>query len=148
MAQAENECAERVAATQPSVRASLGSTRDEILDGFKRADRQNVGRQITEAAIIGDSLRFRWQGSGKLGVVVGDIGIRDASETEYEELEEAVELGQVQIYTTDLYVFSRRFKVNQVLHQATGNPLQENSPAAIRQRERWARAEQQQDAHH
>ncbi len=80
------------------MKKSLGTTKDTILDAFKAADRENVGRRITEAAIVGGSLRFRWQGNGKLGVVVGAIGIRDASSAEYDELEEAIELGQVQIY--------------------------------------------------
>jgi hypothetical protein len=118
-------------------RMFLGTTKNEILDAFKQADRQNVGRHITEAAIIGSGLRFRWQGSGKLGVVVGEIGIRDASNGEYDELEDAVELGQVQIYTMPLYVSGRSMKPRDVLHQATGNPLDENSQAAMRQRERW-----------
>jgi hypothetical protein len=117
---------------------SLGKTTKEILDGFRRLDRENVGRRIAEADIIGGSLRFRWQGNGKLGVVVGDIGIRDATAAEYDELEEAVELGQVQIYTTPLFV-SGRTMTRTIVHQATGTPMNQHSEAARRQRERWAR---------
>lgn len=122
------------------MKKSLGTTKDAILDAFKAADRENVGRRITEAAIMGGSLRFRWQGNGKLGVVVGAIGIRDASSAEYDELEEAIELGQVQIYTAPLYVSGQSRSAIDVLHHSTGNPLDENSAAAFRQRARWARA--------
>ncbi len=122
---------------------SLGQTTKEILDEFRRLDRENVGRRITEASIIGGSLRFRWQGSGKLGVVVGDIGIRDATVAEYDELEESVELGQVQICTTPLFV-SGRAMIRTIMHQATGIPIDSNSEAARRQRGRWARITAQQ----
>lgn len=122
---------------------SLGAATNDILDAFKQLDREYVGRKITEAAIIGSNLYFRWQGSGRLGVVVGEIGIRDASTAEYGELEDAIELGQVQIYRKPLYcsgniAFDR--KESEVLHQATGRPLDPNSLAVRRQRERFARA--------
>lgn len=125
---------------------TLGSTMNEILDAFRSADRENCGFRITEAHVVGSSLRFRWQGSGKLGVVVGEIGIRDATDVEHSELEEAVELGQVEIYTTPLYVMGRVMTRTQ-LHQATGKPLDPASEAARRQRERWARAEALRQGH-
>lgn len=117
---------------------TLGYSLDEIMNAFKRIDRELCGRRIVEAAIIGDSTRYRWQGNGKLGVVVGEIGIRDATETEYGELEEAIELGQAQFYTMPLYVFGRSM-TQTVIHQATGTPLDTNSQAARKQSERWAR---------
>lgn len=117
---------------------TLGYSLDEIMNAFKRIDRELCGRRIVEAAIIGDSTRYRWQGNGKLGVVVGEIGIRNATETEYGELEEAIELGQAQFYTMPLYVFGRSM-TQAVIHQATGTPLDTNSQAARKQRERWAR---------
>lgn len=119
---------------------TLGVTANEVLDAFRRIDQQNCGLRITEALAVGAGLRFRWQGSGKLGVVVGEIGIRDASDSEYAELEEAVELGQAEIYTTGLFV-SGRARARNVLHQATGMPLDPNSAAARQQRARWARAD-------
>lgn len=119
---------------------SLGTDLNTILDAFKRLNNELCGRRIVETAIVGSPLRFRWQGSGKLGVVVGDIGLRDATEAEYDELEDAVELGQAQIYSTPLWV-SGRILTQEVLHQATGHPLDPNSLAARRQRERWARAD-------
>ena len=118
----------------------LGTNVDEILDAFRRVDLDNRGDRITEAAIVGTSLRFRFQGKGTLGVVVGAIGLRDSTEAEMSELEESIELGQVEIYTTPLYV-SGRTMTRVVLHQATGLPLNPGSEAARRQRERWARAE-------
>jgi hypothetical protein len=118
---------------------SLGTTANQILDEFRRIDRENVGRRITEAFDIGNCLRFRWQGNGKLGVAIGAIGIRDATEAEYSDLEEAIELGQVQIYTLPLYV-SGQSSVMDLLHQATGFPLDQNSDAARRQKARWDRA--------
>jgi hypothetical protein len=106
---------------------SLGQSTADILNAFRAADREFVGRKITEAAIVGGGLRFRWQGAsgrGRLGVVVGDIGIRDATSAEYDELEDAVSLGQVQIYRTDLYRSGRsRLSGLEVIHQATGRPL-------------------------
>jgi len=120
------------------MRPTLGSTLNEVMDAFKRLDSEMCGRRIVEAAIIGDSTRYRWQGPGKLGVVVGEIGIRDATATEYSELEEAIELGQAQIYTMPLYVFGRAM-TQTVVHQATGAPLDQNSQAARKQRDRWAR---------
>lgn len=118
----------------------LGTTRDDILDAFKQLSNQWVGLRVAEAAIVGGSLRFRWQGNGRLGVVVGDFCLRDARPAEYAELEDAVDLGQAQIYLTQLDVCGRRF-APKVVHQATGQPLDENSPAAIAQRRRWAEAE-------
>lgn len=119
---------------------SLGATTRVILDNFERLSDEYCGWQVAEASIVGGGLRFHWQAGGKLGVVVGEIGIRDATDAEYAELEEAVELGQVQIYLTPLYVTGRTM-TQTVLHQATGRPLDENSPAARRQRARWARAD-------
>lgn len=118
---------------------ALGSSLDEILSAFKNLSDELSGLKIVEAAIIGSPLRFRWQGHGRLGVVVGEIGIRDASMAEYAELEEAIELGQAQVYKTPLYVHSRVMKQD-VLHLATGSPLDPNSPAARKQQERYAQA--------
>lgn len=42
----------------------LGTNVDEILDAFRRVDLDNRGYRITEAAIVGTSLRFRFQGKG------------------------------------------------------------------------------------
>jgi hypothetical protein len=118
---------------------SIGIDSNQILDAFRRIDRESVGRRITEAHIVGSSMRFRWQ-TEKLGVVVGDYCIRDASDAEYAELEEATELGQTEIYSLPLYVSGRSARDRIVLHQATGNPIDPNSLAARRQRERWNRA--------
>lgn len=122
------------------MKPTLGTTMNEILDAFKRLAVANSGRYITEADIVGGNLRFCWQPAGKLGVVVGEIGLRDATDAEYNELEDAVELGQAQIYHTPLYV-SGRVMTRTILHQATGNPLDPNSSAARQQRDRWARAD-------
>ncbi len=119
---------------------TLGTSREAILDAFHRLDRENCGRLITEAAIIGSNLRFRWQANGQLGVVVGEIGIRDATKREVAELEESIELGEVQIYTTRLFVSGRALP-RTVVHQATGTALDPNSEAARRQRARWAHAD-------
>lgn len=118
---------------------TLANTLDGILRAFKAASDELVGRRIVEAAIIGGSLRVRYQGNGKLGAVVGDIGIRDVTLAEQEELEESIELGQVQIYTTPLFV-SGRIMTKEVLHEATGLPLDPNSEAVRRQQERLALA--------
>jgi len=126
--------------TPPNPKPSLGTEMNGILDAFRQADREHCGRRITEASIVATSLRFRWQGSGKLGVVVSEIGIRDATNAEYSELEDAVELGQVEIYTMPLYGSTSSMR-RIVLHQATGNPLDPNSTAARRQRERFALAD-------
>lgn len=122
------------------VTVKLGSNFEEVFEAFQRVDCENCGHRITEASIVGSNLRFRLQGSGKLGVVVGAIGLRDATKAELVEFEESVELGQVEIYTTPLYV-SGRSMPRAVLHQATGYPLNPASAAARRQRERWAQAE-------
>ncbi len=122
---------------QKPCRPRLGSTANAILDMFKLADRHFCGRYATRAQNIGSSLTFCWEANGKLGVVVGEMGVRDATDAEYDELEESIELGQVQIS-----LMTRRFSpmVVEVLHQATGLPLDENSKAAIAQRNRWNRA--------
>lgn len=122
----------------------LGATKDEILNIFKQLSNGYSGLRIIEAEIIGAGQRFRWQGSGKLGVVIGEIGIRDATSAEYGELEESIELGQVQISSRPLYFSGRSLLADVVvLHRATGFPMNENSQAAIQQRERFARI----DAH-
>ena len=123
------------------MKPSLGNNANEILDAFKNLDRKNCGRYITEAEIIGAGLRFRWQGAtnnGRLGVVVGDICLRDATDAEYGELEESIELGQVEIYTTPRW-HAHVVLTRSVVHQATGHPIDPNSPSAIRQRQRWDR---------
>lgn len=117
----------------------LANTLDDILRAFKAKSEELSGLRIVEAAIIGGSLRFRYQGNGSLGVVVHDIGLRDAKPAEVLELYDALELGQAQIYTTPLYV-QGRVMTKEVLHEATGLPLDPNSEAVRRQQARFARA--------
>ena len=119
---------------------SLGGTMNEILDAFRDLEKANCGIRITEALIVGSGQRFRWQGNGKLGLVVNEYCLRDATGGEYDELEEAVELGQAQVYTAPRYV-AGQMRQQIVFHQATGTPLDPNSEAARKQRERWARAD-------
>lgn len=120
-------------------RPSIGNTVAGILDEFRRLDRVWCGRNIVEALLVGDGRRFRWQGDRTLGVAVGDIGIRDATDGEYDLLEEGIALGQVQIYRMPLWsAMGSREQV--VLHQATGHPLDPDGPEARRQQARWARA--------
>lgn len=126
--------------TTPNPIPSLGANLNDIMLAFRRLDVRNCGLLITEAAIIGGNLRFRWMADGKLGVVVGEICLRAATPAEYDELEDAIELGQVQIYEKPRYV-SGQIATQTVRHQATGNPLDPNSEAARRQRERWAQAD-------
>lgn len=118
---------------------TIGSTLDTILRNFRELSNQQAGIRIVEAAVIGSALRFRNQVSGKLGVVVGEIGISDATPAQISELEDAIELGQVEVLSMPLYV-SGRPRQGIVLHQATGIPLDENSDAARQQRARLARA--------
>jgi hypothetical protein len=127
------------------IKPQLGSTLNSILDAFKDASNEFAGRKIVEASIVASPLCFRWQNRG-LGVVIGEIGIRDATSAEYEELEESIELGQVQIYKTPLY-FTGRVMEKEILHEATGTPLDPNSSAARLQRERWANVESLRDSY-
>lgn len=122
-----------------STKPMLGTCVSAILQAFKEKTNALSGLRIVEAAIIGGSLRFRFQSSGSLGVVVGDICLRDAKGVEIAELEDALELGQVQIYTTPLFV-SGRVMTKEVLHEATGFPLDPNSEAVRQQQARFARA--------
>ena len=117
----------------------LANNLDDILRAFKAKSEALSGLRIVEAAIIGGSLRFRYQGNGSLGVVVHDIGLRDAKPAEVLELEDAIELGQAQIYTTPLYV-QGRVMTKEVLHESTGSPLDPNSPAARALQARLERA--------
>lgn len=127
-------------AVQSKARPSLGDSLDQVMSAFRKASDEYSGINIVEASIVGASARFRWMGSGKLGVAVGETGIRLATNAEYDELEESIELGQVQVYRTPLFVSGRRM-TQTVLHQATGFPLDPNSCAARRQQERWRRSE-------
>lgn len=117
----------------------LGNNLDDILRAFKAKSEELSGLRIVEAAVIGGSLRFRYQGNGSLGVVVHDICLRDAKPAEVLELEDAIELGQAQIYTTPLYV-QGRVMTKEVLHESTGSPLDPNSPAARALQARLERA--------
>lgn len=111
----------------PRIRPSLGTTLDEVLDGFKALDRQHCGRRITEAHLVCGPV-YRWMAEGKLGIVVDEIAIRAATATEIAELEEGIELGQVQIQTKVRRMFES--SDYQVAHQATGRPLDPNSKTA------------------
>jgi len=121
-------------------RPCMGRSVEEILEGFRDMSRQWAGHRITEAEIVGTSLRFRLDNQGKLLVVVGDICVRDATRREFRELYEAIELGQAQIFQTPLWVTGRKM-TRTVLHQATGAPIDPNSPAAREQQRRFALAE-------
>lgn len=122
-----------------NTKPKLANNLDDILRAFKAKNEELSGLRIVEAAIIGGSLQFRYQGNGSLGVVVNDICLRDAKPAEVLELEDAIELGQAQIYTTPLFV-SGRIMTKEVLHEATGLPLDPKSAAVRRQQERLALA--------
>lgn len=119
----------------------MGNTADEILCAFKAKSSALCGIRVVEADLIGSGLRFRMTGQGALGVVAGPSLLRDASASELLELEDGLELGQVEIYSLPMDVSGRNAHAQkEVLHQATGNPLDDNSEAARAQRARLARA--------
>ena len=120
-------------------RLSLGDRAEDIYKAFIEESKAWVGRRITEAEIIGAGKRFRVGPQDNLDLVVGEIGVRDVSAQEAEEFYEAIELGQVQIYLTPLWV-SGGTVTRTVIHQATGVPLDSESAAARRQRQRFESA--------
>ena len=119
-------------------RPSLGKTTDEILRAFKKADGDIVGRRIVEALLVGGPT-YRIKPDGTFGIVVEEICLRDATEKELDELEEGIELGEVQIYSKKRQMFESSDFI--VLHQATGTPLNPDSPAVRARQARWDRAD-------
>lgn len=120
-------------------RPSLGGSAERIHEAFKNHSHEWCGQRITEAEIIGAGEQYRLDKDGKLLRVVSEISVRDATKAECRNFFEAIELGQVQIYQTPLWV-SGRMMHQTVLHQATGMPLDPESPAARRQLRRFAQA--------
>lgn len=116
-------------------RLSLGDRAEDIYQAFIEESKAWVGRRITEAEIVGAGKRFRVGPQDNLELVVGEIGVRDISAHESDEFYEAIELGQVQIYHTPLWVRGRTM-TRTVIHQSTGFPLDPRSAAARRQRQR------------
>lgn len=123
------------------VRPSLGGSAETIFEAFRKLSVEACGLRITEAEIVGAGERYRLDKGGKLLRVVGEVGVIDATKAETREFFEAIELGQVQIYQTPLWVSGRTMR-RTVLHQATGIPLDPDSPAARRQQCRFAQAVQ------
>lgn len=69
--------------------------------------------------------RFVWEVRGKpeLAVLEGDIGIRQASPAEYNEVVDAIAKGQFQISQ-----YNRGTDSTVIIHKATGLPLQPRRP--------------------
>lgn len=59
----------------------------------------------------------------QLAVLVGEIGIRQASPAEYSEVIDAISKGQFQIWEHDKIT-----RANTVIHKATGMPLKPKRP--------------------
>ena len=126
---------------QQKIHPTLGTNAAEILHAFANLNHEWRGLRITEAEIIGTGERYRLDNNGKLLRVVSEISVRDATKAEFRVFFEAIELGQVQIYQTPLWASGRTMR-RTVLHQATGMPLDPESPAARRQQRRFAQAVQ------
>ena len=118
--------------------ATLGSTVEAILSAFERADVEWCGVRIVEAAVVGGPV-YRCDGRGGLCVVVAETCARPASAAEVAALREAIALGQVRIHARA----RRQFATVDVriLHEATGAPLNDDSPEARRWNRRLASLE-------
>ena len=109
--------------------ATLGSTVEAILSAFERADVEWCGVRIVEAVVVGGPV-YRCDGRGGLCVVVAETCARPASTAEVAALREAIALGQVRIHARARRQFATVDV--RVLHEATGAPLNADSPEARR----------------
>jgi hypothetical protein len=112
--------------------AALGSTVEAILAAFERADVEWCGVRIVEAVVVGGAV-YRCDGRGGLCVVVAETCARRATTAEVAALREAIALGQVRIHARERRQFATVDV--RVLHEATGEPLNADSPEA----RRWTR---------
>jgi hypothetical protein len=112
--------------------ATLGGTVEAVLAGFERADVEWCGVRIVEAAVVGGPV-YRCDGRGGLCVVVEEACARPVTTEEVAALREAIALGQARIHARA----RRQFATVDVriLHEATGEPLNADSPEA----RRWSR---------
>lgn len=81
-------------------------------------------RQVVGQIMPGD--RFVWEIVGnkpQLAVLVGEIGIREASPSEYNEVVDSISKGQFEISE-----YNRATDTTTLLHKATGLPLRAKRP--------------------
>lgn len=114
---------------------TLGTSVNEVLDAFRDVSLNEAGLAVAEAVLViskkGQQVRFRWLRDG-LHVVAVDLGVltKDgavatvkATDADYDELEDGLRLGVVQIK------YRHRISgVCSVLHQSTGQALPMDAP--------------------
>ena len=103
---------------------SLGLTLAEVLASIIiQTDKQVPGRSRVVAEIIASPLKFTWSGGSapRWERITDQVGIRDATKSEIDELMDALMKGQCQVSVQAGGLLEP--KTVAVLHQATGRIL-------------------------
>lgn len=110
-----------------SRRPSLGSTQNDIMENWRRAENGYCGsRGLLQpfALDVHSGKEYFWSGTGRLQRVVGPGLCADATAIEETELQSSVRDGAVEIYLRGTWgpSIDRRYPTR-VLHRATGQAI-------------------------